>query len=235
MDTHEQSDVTQRIVDLRRQITAAAVDAGRDSAAVTLLAVSKRQPDVKIRAAVAAGVVDFGENYVQELLTKAQRLTGLGIRWHFVGNLQRNKVKRVLPLIHALHSLDSERLLAAVVDALETRSSPLEVYLQVNLAGEAQKGGVSPEALPSLIAAVPDHPQLRVMGLMTLPPLDVDPRPYFEALRRLRDAHRSLLLPGQQAHFAGLSMGMSDDFEVAIACGATIVRLGTRLFGAREG
>ncbi|MCA9523414.1 MAG: YggS family pyridoxal phosphate-dependent enzyme [Myxococcales bacterium] len=230
-----ESRIAPRIEVVRRRIELACRAAGRPVDAVTLLAVSKTQPDAAIRAAVAAGQRDFGENYAQELLTKMDALADQPIRWHFIGHLQRNKAKKLVPRLYALHTLDSPRLVEAMLPHLHGRERPLQIYVQVNVAGEAQKSGVAPAELAEMLAAIPLHPGLELCGLMTMPPFDVDPTPHFVELARLLERHRSALPPEQQLTFSGLSMGMSDDFERAIGCGSTVVRLGTVLFGPRQG
>ncbi len=210
---------------VRERIERACARAGRSADEVALVAVSKVHPASAVREAYEAGQRLFGENYVQELADKADELTGLeGLRWHFIGHLQRNKVKQVLRAGAVIETVDSVRL-ASELD--KRASSEVEVLLQVNVAGEAQKSGCDPRSLPELIAAVRAMPRLSLRGLMTIPPLGEEPelsRPHFARLRELAAMHG----------LRELSMGMSADLEIAIEEGATIVRVGTAIFGARS-
>jgi pyridoxal phosphate enzyme (YggS family) len=218
------SDVPARLSAVRARIEAACARAGRDPAEVTLVAVSKRQSVEAIRAAYDAGQRVFGENYVQELAHKAEALGELpGLRLHFIGHLQRNKAKLVRRVAHAVETLDSIRLADALAGA---GGAPLPVLAQVNVAREPQKSGCAPEDLAALVAHVRALPSLRLEGLMTVPPASDDPeasRPCFRALREL----------GAEHGLPALSMGMSADLEVAVEEGATMVRVGTAIFGAR--
>lgn len=219
---------------VRGRIAAACGRAGRDPAEVTLIAVSKTHPLESVREALAAGATDLGENRAQELVPKAEAATlaGLAPRWHFIGHLQRNKARDVLPHISVLHSVDSAALVAEIERRLPALASAaaaprLRCYLEVNVAGEAQKAGVPPDDLEPLLAVASASPALEVIGLMTVAPLVPDPeaaRPVFRALRELAHAHG----------LAGLSMGMTDDFEVAIEEGATAIRVGRAIFGERR-
>lgn len=219
------STLSQRLEAVQTRIRDAAARVGRDPATVTLIAVSKRQPTSAIREAYALGVRDFGENYAQELRDKAAELADLeGLRWHAIGPLQTNKARYVADVAHAFHALDRN----AVAEALVRRRGerPLEVFLEVNLAGEASKGGVPPEALEALHQEIAAHPTLQIRGLMSLPPLGDDAeaaRPHFRQLVQL----------AKERGLTALSMGTTADFEVAIEEGATHVRVGTALFGAR--
>lgn len=214
---------------VRERLGRAAEAAGRDPSSITLVAVSKLQPEEAIRAAYGQGVRDFGESYAQELRAKGEALADLeDIRWHFIGHLQRNKVRQVAGRLAMLQTLDSPRL----VEELGKRLSgePLDVLLEVSLVGEASKSGCAPEELPALLDAARSEPALRVRGLMAIPPWEAEPeeaRRYFVALRELRDRL------GGAALLPELSMGMSGDFEVAVEEGATIVRVGTAIFGPR--
>lgn len=227
--------IAQRFASVRERIEAACREAGRPSESVALVAVSKTQPSERIREAFACGQRDFGENYAQELAAKMDELADLPIRWHFIGHLQRNKAKKLIPRLHALHTVDSTRLVEALLPQLAGRATPLRLLVQVNVAGEEQKSGIDPAGLGELLAAIPEHPGLELCGLMTMPPFDVDPTPHFRELARLRAAHGPILSEARRAGFVELSMGMSDDFERAIACGSTMVRVGTMLFGPRQG
>lgn len=232
--------VAERLALLRGRIAAAAARAGRRPEEITLVGVSKRQPAEAIALAVTAGLRDVGESYVQEALAKlpevAERLHGLGAappRWHFVGRLQRNKARPVVERFDVVQTLDR----AALGDALDRRAAAagrtLDVLVQVDVSGEPRKGGAAPDDLPALLEKTAAWRALRVVGLMAIPAPTRDPedtRPAFARLRALRDTLRDA--PGG-AHLAELSMGMSADFEVAIEEGATIIRVGTALFGER--
>ncbi|MEO8554363.1 MAG: YggS family pyridoxal phosphate-dependent enzyme, partial [Kofleriaceae bacterium] len=193
-----------------------------------IVAVSKTHPTASIREAAAAGALDFGENYAQELATKQAELA-LPIRWHYIGRLQRNKAKLVAGKVALVHAVDSVEL----AEELAKRAAQVQpILLAVNLGGEASKGGVTGETAAGLAARLAAIPNVRLDGLMTMPPPSDDPeasRPVFEALRALRDR-----LSQDLGHaLPVLSMGMSGDYEVAIACGATHVRIGTAIFGVR--
>lgn len=224
------SDVAQRLEQVKERIRLAAVAAGRDPGSVRLLAVTKTKPAEAVRAAWAAGQRDFGENYVQELLQKAEACADLeGICWHVIGHLQRNKVRHALRVASVVHTVDSVRL----AEELGKRASPerkVTALVEVNVGGEAQKAGCTPAELGAVLDAIEAQPTLRLVGLMTVPPHTEDPagaRPYFDELVRLRDAH------GGVERLPELSMGMTHDLEHAIAAGATIVRVGTAIFGER--
>ncbi|MUM77221.1 YggS family pyridoxal phosphate-dependent enzyme [Pseudodesulfovibrio sp. F-1] len=217
---------------VREELAQAAQRAGRDPGQVTLVAVSKFHPAGDIRALAEAGQADFGENYVQEALAKREELADLALRWHFIGGLQTNKARFVAGNFALVHSVDSMKL----ARALDGRASGLgvvqDILIQVNVAGEEQKSGVDEAGLPELAEAVEAMPGLRLTGLMTLPPFFDDPeraRPVFARLRRLRDG-----LEGRLGRpLPHLSMGMTGDFAAAVEEGATVVRIGTRIFGAR--
>jgi len=235
--------VAERLARVRELIAQAALDAGRSPEQIRLIAVSKTKPASAIREAHAAGQRDFGENYVQELLAKAEELQDLtDLRWHLIGRLQRNKTKLALKLASMVHTVDSVRLVqdlgkrAAEQPVPEARrlfeadDPRLPVLVEVNLAGEAQKAGCLPGELPGLLEGIERESSLRLMGLMTVPPHTDDPeaaRPYFDELMRLRERH------GGVQRLPELSMGMTHDLKPAIAAGATIVRVGTAIFGVR--
>lgn len=218
--------VAERLKAVRARIEGAAASGGRDPSDVTLVAVSKGQPLELIEAAYEAGHRDFGENRAADLAEKAGALP-VDIRWHMVGHLQHNKVKLARPVVALLHSLDSPR--TATAWAKGGHAPP--VLIEVNVAGEPQKNGVPPTAAGELIDKATEA-GLVVRGLMTLPPLTADPenaRPWFVALAQLRAE-----LARNRPELVDLSMGMTDDFEVAIAEGATIVRVGRAIFGPRQ-
>ena len=229
MDAHD--DIAGRLAFVHERIAAACARSGRAAGDVRLVAVSKLQPTSLIREAHAAGQRDFGENYAQDLRDRAVELADLdGLRWHAIGPLQTNKVKYVARAASSFHALDRDAVAVALSRLRE--DDPIEVYVEVNVAGEDSKSGVSPEAAPDLVARARDLPGLRVVGLMCMPPLPDDlagwdpaaNRPWFRALRRLAD----------QLGLAGLSMGTTSDYEVAVEEGATVVRVGRTIFGERR-
>ncbi|XXX74742.1 YggS family pyridoxal phosphate-dependent enzyme [Sorangium sp. So ce134] len=219
------SAVVERLGQVRARVAAACARAGRAAESVALVAVSKLKPGALIREAHAAGQLDFGENYAQELRDKAAELSDLaGLRWNAIGPLQRNKVKYVARAAHAFHALC--RLDVAEELSRRRLDSPLPCYVEVNVGGEASKSGVAPERLGPFIDAARALPGLRLVGLMTLPPPSDDEqvtRGHFSALRGLARQHG----------LAGLSMGTTHDFELAIEEGATVVRVGAAIFGER--
>ncbi len=226
--------IAQRLATVRRRLHQSALSAGRSPDDVRLLAVSKTFSLEHVRAAAAAGQQDFGENRVQEALQKIDGSADLKIRWHLIGTLQSNKVRKAAPRFSAIHSVDSLRLLEAIdAAAAETGSTP-ELLVQVDLAGEATKHGAPPAVAVEIVKAARCR-SARVVGLMAIPPLFENPedaRPYFAQLRDLRAA---LLKEGlDPARLRELSMGMSHDFEIAVQEGATLVRLGTAIFGERH-
>lgn len=217
---------------VRARVDAACERAGRAPSDVTIVAVSKTHPAAAVVEARAAGATDFGENYAQELADKRPQVPD--VRWHFIGRLQRNKAKLVAGQVALVHAVDTLELARELGKRAGAAVQP--ILLAVNLAGEATKGGVTAEAALGLARAITSGPEavagVRLDGLMTMPPPADDPeasRPVFEALRALRDR----IAEATGHPLPVLSMGMSDDFEVAIACGATHVRVGTAIFGAR--
>lgn len=228
------SAIASNLAAVRDRIDRAARDAGRNPGEVSLLAVSKTFGVDAIRDAYAAGQRDFGENKVQEALQKIETTADIPIRWHLIGHLQSNKARKAAPAFAAIHSIDSIDLLRRVDAAAADEGASPDVFIQVDLAGETTKfGAPENEALPIAQAAIHCR-AARLRGLMLLPPWSDDPeraRPYFRRLRELRDR---LIDSGiEAAALAELSMGMSHDFEVAIQEGATIVRVGTAIFGKR--
>ncbi len=224
-----------RLSGVRDRIARAAARSGRDPASVTLVAVSKTFPASAIRALAAAGQLDIGENKVQEALEKMAETRDLPVRWHLVGHLQSNKARKAAQHFHAIHSVDDAALLGRIDEGGRLAGRTVEVLIQVDLAGEPTKHGAVEESLAGLFEAADRCRAALVKGLMLLPPAADDPeasRPFFAALARLR---RRLLESGvAPARLAELSMGMSHDFEVAIEEGATMVRVGTAIFGERE-
>ena len=218
---------------VRERIARAAWQAERDPSSIRLLAISKQQPASRVREAYAAGQRDFGENYVREAVAKLDELADLGDAcWHFVGQLQANKTREVAERFAWVHTVDRERIAARLSAQRPHHAPELQVLLQVRLGAEPGKGGVEPDALPALATVVASMPRLRLRGLMCIPPpasgLDAQRAPF----RELRTLMERLNANGHQ--FDTLSMGMSDDLEAAITEGATIVRVGTALFGPRE-
>jgi pyridoxal phosphate enzyme (YggS family) len=223
-----------RLDNVRERIARAASRSGRDAASIRLVAISKTFPADHVRAAAAAGQLDFGENKVQEALPKMDALADLPLRWHLVGHLQSNKARKVGGAFHCVHSVDDPALLSRLDDAARAAGRVLELLIQVDLAGESTKHGARADGVRSLIEQSTPWTSLRICGLMTLPPAVDDPseaRPYFAALRLLRD---DLIAQGIDPQaLSQLSMGMSHDFEVAVEEGATMVRVGTAIFGTR--
>jgi pyridoxal phosphate enzyme (YggS family) len=227
--------IARNLADVRARIRKAAQDAGRAAEDVHLLAVSKTFGLAHVRAAAAAGQEDFGENRVQEALQKIEGSADLKIRWHLIGTLQSNKVRKAVPRFSAIHSVDSRRLLDAIDAAATDAGTAPELLVQVDLAGETTKHGAPAAEAMDIVRAAARCQAARCVGLMTIPPLfehPEDARPYFA---RLRDLRATLLKEGlDQALLRELSMGMSHDFEIAVQEGATIVRLGTAIFGKRN-
>jgi pyridoxal phosphate enzyme (YggS family) len=213
------------IEEIRSRIDAALTRARRARGAVTLVAVSKLQPEARVRAVLDAGQRVFGENRVQEAEGRWPPLRADydGVELHLVGPLQTNKLARALALFDAIHSLDRDGLATKLATAVQARGVCPRLFVQVNTGREPQKAGIDPDALDAFVARCRDTYDLPLFGLMVIPPVDDDPRPHFDALAEM--AERNGL--------AGLSMGMSDDFETAIDRGATHVRIGSAIFGAR--
>ena len=221
----------QRLREVRAAAAEAAARCGRPAEAVTLLGVSKTFSPAFVRAFSAAGLQDFGENYIQEARSKIEDLADLNPapRWHFIGHLQTNKAKLAAALFPVIHSLDRLDLARALDDRALALGRTLEAYIEINISGEGSKNGLPPADLPALLEGLARLTAIKPVGLMTMPPYDPDPeasRPFFAALRELREKFAP--------HLPGLSMGMSGDFAVAIEEGATIIRVGTALFGNRK-
>jgi pyridoxal phosphate enzyme (YggS family) len=233
--TPASDELRERLAEVRRRIEQSAQRVGRDATEIKLIAVSKTHPPETLRRAIEAGVEDLGENRVQEADGKISELGRDAARWHLIGHLQANKARRAVALFDVIHSLDSISL-ARRLDHLceEAGRDVLPVLIQVELGNETSKSGVSEKDLPQLIESVNECRRLRLTGLMTLPPFYVDTervRPFFRRLREMRDALRAREVFG--ALRGELSMGMSHDYEVAIEEGATLVRVGTAIFGER--
>jgi len=229
-------DLRQRLRHVRERIAKAAIRSHRQPDEVTLIAVSKTHPAGIIREAIAAGVTDLGENRVQEADRKIPAVGRESARWHLIGHLQSNKARRAVELFDVIHSLDSADL-ARRLDrtGAELKRAELPVLVQIDLGGEATKSGAAESELAGIIEVIRTSQVLRLAGLMTLPPYFEDPeqtRPFFRRLRELRDELRSQGAFGDGG--GELSMGMTHDYEIAIEEGATMVRVGTAIFGERE-
>ena len=223
-----------RLAQVRAQIDAAAIKCGRSPHEVTLIAISKTHPASLVREAIELGATDIGENRVQEAEQKINEVGRRAARWHLVGHLQANKARRAVHLFDVIHSLDSVELARRLDRFCDKESRDLSVLIQVDLGHEETKSGIDETELPQLIEGLSELKHLRLAGLMTLPPFFDDPeqaRPFFRRLRELRDDLAARGAFGDQK--GELSMGMTNDFEVAIEEGATMVRVGTAIFGNR--
>ena len=235
----EEEALRERLRALRARVEAAARRAGRDPAAVRIVGAAKRQPAARVAAAVRAGLRDLGENYVQEAISKQAEIKEIlgsdlagTVRWHGIGHVQTNKARAAALAFDRLHTLDSLRLAAALDREAARAGRVLDALLQVNLSGEPQKSGATADALPEIVAGLRGFEHVRAVGLMTMPAPDPEAaRPVFARLRELAGALR---VRAGGEHLVELSMGMSDDFEVAVEEGATWIRIGTALFGRRE-
>ena len=231
-----EDELRRRVLDIQMRIEAAAKRSGRPRDAIKLIAVSKTHPVDVLRAAIKVGMTDLGENRVQEAEPKIDELGREAATWHLIGHLQSNKARRAVQFFDMIHSIDSEALVEKLDRACaELQREELPVLIQVDLGHETTKSGADETELPGLIGAVTSSERLKLVGFMTLPPFFEDAeltRPFFAKLRRLRDEHQGRgVFGGMQGE---LSMGMTHDFEVAIEEGATMVRVGTAIFGARE-
>jgi PLP dependent protein len=226
--------IAQNIRDIKERIALAARRCGRHPGDIHLVTVAKTVPAERVRAAFEAGAALIGENYIQEARDKFIALSDLPIQWHFIGHLQTNKAKYAVRLFDVIHSVDSVRL-AAELDAQARKIGKIQkVLIQINIGAEKTKSGIDPEGASALAAAIAQLENLRVIGLMTMPPFFDDPRqarPFFIELRRLRD--RIQAEGGMGKYLRELSMGMTGDFEAAVEEGATLVRIGTAIFGER--
>lgn len=215
---------------IRARLLSAAHDSARQPGEVRLLAVSKTQPAEALAAAYRLGQRCFGENYLQEALDKQARLSHFDIDWHFIGPIQSNKTRPIAEHFHWVHSVDRLKIAQRLSEQRPTHLPPLNLCLQVNISGEASKSGVTPEELPALAQAVAGLPRLRLRGLMAIPAPCGEAQRQREPFARLRALYRPLQAP---LALDTLSMGMTDDLEAAVAEGATLVRIGTAIFGAR--
>ena len=229
-----ESTLKQRLEIIETRMAEAAQRAGRHPADIRLVAVSKTKPSQAVREAVRAGIAVVGENYIQEATEKIQALTDLELAWHFIGHLQSNKAKYAVRLFDLIHSVDSIKLArelnkqAAKIDKIQS------ILVQVNIGEEESKSGIHAGTAKDLVRQISELENLKVLGLMTIPPYFDSPervRPFFSALKRVRDEIAAEKIPG--ASLTELSMGMTGDFEAAIEEGATLVRIGTALFGPR--
>ena len=226
--------IAENIQDIRRRMAAAAEAAGRDIAGVRLVGASKMNDAAACRAAVAAGIDALGENRVQELLEKDAQGAYEGVPLHFIGHLQRNKVRQIVGRVDLIHSVSSRELLEEIQRQAEKRGIVQEVLLEVNIGGEESKSGFAPDQVFEAAGLAKTMPNIRMEGLMTIPPIQQAPHgnlPYFREVCRLYIDISEKLYDNTLKY---LSMGMSDDFEDAIAAGATLVRVGSAIFGARH-
>ena len=227
--------ITDNVLEARRRIAAAAVEVGRDPKEVRLLAATKMNTPESVQEAIAAGVDICAENRVQEFIAKNAVNAYRGCTVHFIGHLQKNKVKSVVGAVELIHSVDSTALMELIHRRAEALGIVQDILLEVNIGGETSKSGVTPDELPMLLAAAADHPHIRVKGLMAIPPVEGSPgknQHYFCQMRQHYVDIRGKKY--DNVEMTELSMGMSTDYEDAVRCGATIVRLGTALFGPRK-
>ena len=224
--------ISNPIADVRNRIASAARAAGRQSESVSLVAVSKTQSVDKIRMAVANGINEFGENYLNDALPKIDALRDLRLRWHFIGAVQSNKTRDIARCFQWVQTLDRSSIAQRLSDQRPDDAEPLDVLIQINIDAERSKAGIAPEALAEFAARTVVLPRLRLRGLMAIPRPETEPgrqRSAFRRMRELFDTGR----PAGATQWDTLSMGMTVDFETAIAEGATMVRIGTALFGPR--
>lgn len=226
--------ISKRLREVHSRIEAAARDCGRDPAEVRLVAVSKTKTVAQAEAAIDAGVKILGENYLQEARQKYEALCHHPVDWHFIGHLQSNKAKYVVKMFDLIHSVDSLKLAREIDRQAQKAGKRQPILIQVNVSGEASKYGIDPDSVRSLLREISTFEHIAVQGLMTMPPFFDDPeraRPYFKDLRLLRNRLRDENIA--RIDLKELSMGMTGDFSAAIAEGATLVRIGTAIFGAR--
>jgi len=226
--------ISANIESVRERIAAACRRAGRRPEDITLVAVSKTFPAERIREVVRAGVSDIGENYVQEVLPKREALAGEPVRWHFIGHLQSNKAKSIASWVTMVHALDS-RALAQELDTRAARANrTIDALVEVNTTGEESKFGITPDQILPFVRSLEGFSHIRICGLMTIGPFLPDPEGSRPMFRRLRELRETLARHSQQnLDPVHLSMGMTGDFEVAVEEGATLLRIGTALFGSR--
>jgi pyridoxal phosphate enzyme (YggS family) len=230
-DARGDDDLAGRIAAVRQLMMSAAEAVGRDVRSITLLAVSKGQDIARIRAAHALGIADFGENYLDEALPKIEALAGAQLCWHFIGRVQANKTRPIAGHFTWVHGIDRLRIAERLSAQRPFHAPPLNVCVQVHVADDPAKGGVAPAELPALLRAIAALPRLRLRGLMCMLPHEMAPADQHVTFTQLADMARQARADG--VPLDTLSMGMSADFEAAIACGSTMVRIGTALFGDR--
>ncbi len=227
-------DIESRLKHVKDQISEAAVACDRNRETVKLVAVSKTVPTDRIFAAIKAGVTDLGENYIQEAREKIEALREENVSWHFIGHLQSNKAKYAVRLFDLIHSIDSLKLAKELNKRASALGKVQKILVQVNISGEATKSGIETEQAVRLVGQIAPLENISIQGLMTMPPFFNAPekvRPYFKALKNLQDLIRDEAIAN--VHMTELSMGMSGDFAAAIQEGATLVRVGTAIFGGR--
>ena len=227
--------ITENVALVKENIARAARAAGRDPTGIRLVAASKTNDASRVREAIAAGVEICGENRVQEMLEKHAQGAYEGAELHFIGHLQKNKVKQVVGLVSLIHSVDSLELLAAIDRCAASRGLVQDVLLEVNIGGEVSKSGFSPEEIPAVLEKAGEYRAVRVRGLMAIPPICAEPeenRPFFLRMQQLFVDNGRKKYDNVSMDF--LSMGMSGDYAVAVACGAGLVRVGTAIFGPRD-
>jgi len=228
------NDLRARLADVRDRIARAAARAGRDPSRIRLVSVSKTFDAGHVRAVAEAGQIDFGENKVQEAQQKRAQTPDLPLIWHLIGHLQSNKARKAAALFDVIHSIDGPSLVRKIEDAAAEAGRKLELLVQVDLAGEPTKHGAREQDLPAIFDAAQGCLAVRLSGLMMMPPTSADPegaRPWFRELVAVRDRLKARGVDG--AMLAELSMGMSNDYEIAVEEGATLVRVGTAVFGSR--
>ncbi|MDP5072060.1 MAG: YggS family pyridoxal phosphate-dependent enzyme [Congregibacter sp.] len=221
------------ITKVLQQVSSAVEKYHRTAESVHVMAVSKTQPAEAVRAAANAGLQDFGENYLQEALDKIAACADLELTWHFIGPIQSNKTRPIASSFDWVHSVDREKVLRRLSEQRDPGLAPLNICLQVNVSGESSKSGVTPEQLPALLALASELPNIRLRGLMAIPA----PAQDFAAQKQACDTLAGLFKKAQQSYpsLDTLSMGMSGDLEAAVAAGSNMLRIGTAIFGARQG
>lgn len=228
--------IKENYLDIKRRVEEAAINSSRDPKSVTLLAVTKKHEPEELEQALAAGAEAFGENKVQELLSKYELVKPH--EWHLIGHLQTNKVKQIIDKVTMIHSVDSLRLASEINKRAKASNLIMDILIEVNIGGEESKSGINKEELNTLVKEiVSQNENVRVRGIMCIPPRAENPeesRPYFKEAKKLFDELKNLDLSYGQAKIDTLSMGMSNDFEIAIEEGATIVRVGSSIFGKRN-
>ena len=235
MSISQHTNIKTNIATIQQRICSVAKKCGRDPGSVKLVAVSKTKPSSDVRAAIKAGADIFGENYIQEAKCKIQALTEFPVSWHFIGHLQSNKAKIAVALFDMIHTVDTLKLAREINKQAEKINKRQNILIQVNISKEATKSGISKENTLSFVKEISQFDHLSVRGLMTMPPYSADPekaRPYFKSLSALAGDIKAAAIPN--ISMEELSMGMTGDFPVAIEEGATLVRIGTAIFGKRK-